>query len=86
MRSCMKEIKGRIEFAVEYKGKTAKDVDILNLECTRELTLLLSGSHEDGRGYGAKVLFPRLAVSYANVGFMEGVKGSSSSIRFPNIS
>ncbi|KAE9399995.1 DNA ligase 4 [Gymnopus androsaceus JB14] len=26
MRSCMKEIKGRIEFAVEYKGKTAKDV------------------------------------------------------------
>ncbi|KAJ7504480.1 DNA ligase IV [Mycena galericulata] len=26
MRACLKEIKGRIEFAVEYRGKTAKDV------------------------------------------------------------
>ncbi|KAG6812748.1 hypothetical protein H0H92_000794 [Tricholoma furcatifolium] len=26
MRNCLKEITGRIEFAVEYKGKTAKDV------------------------------------------------------------
>ncbi|KAJ7155502.1 DNA ligase IV [Mycena crocata] len=26
MRGCLKEIKGRIEFAVEYRGKTAKDV------------------------------------------------------------
>lgn len=26
MRGCLKEIKGRVEFAVEYKGKTAKDV------------------------------------------------------------
>ncbi|KAG5353805.1 hypothetical protein C0989_001922 [Termitomyces sp. Mn162] len=26
MRSCLKEITGRIEFAVEYKGKTAKDI------------------------------------------------------------
>ncbi|KAJ7449621.1 DNA ligase IV [Mycena latifolia] len=26
MRACLKEIKGRIEFAVEYRGRTAKDV------------------------------------------------------------
>ncbi|KAJ7876841.1 DNA ligase IV [Mycena leptocephala] len=26
MRACLKEIKGRIEFATEYRGKTAKDV------------------------------------------------------------
>lgn len=26
MRHCLKEITGRIEFAVEYKGKTAKDI------------------------------------------------------------
>jgi ATP-dependent DNA ligase len=26
MRGCLTEIKGRIEFAVEYRGKTAKDV------------------------------------------------------------
>ncbi|KAJ7077844.1 DNA ligase IV [Mycena belliarum] len=26
MRACLKEIKGRIEFTVEYRGKTAKDV------------------------------------------------------------
>jgi DNA ligase 4 len=26
MQHCLKEIKGRVEFAVEYKGKTAKDV------------------------------------------------------------
>ncbi|KAJ7115869.1 DNA ligase 4 [Mycena epipterygia] len=26
MQACLKEIKGRIEFAVEYRGKTAKDV------------------------------------------------------------
>lgn len=26
MRSCIKEISGRIEFAVEFKGKTAKDI------------------------------------------------------------
>jgi len=26
MRHCLKEITGRIEFAVEYKGRTAKDV------------------------------------------------------------
>lgn len=26
LRSCLKEITGRLEFAVEYKGKTAKDV------------------------------------------------------------
>ncbi|KAF8909386.1 DNA ligase 4 [Gymnopilus junonius] len=26
MRQCLKEITGRIEFAVEYKGKTAKDI------------------------------------------------------------
>ena len=26
LRSCLKEIVGRLEFAVEYKGKTAKDV------------------------------------------------------------
>lgn len=26
LRSCLTEIKGRIEFAVEYKGKTAKDI------------------------------------------------------------
>ncbi|KAG6891545.1 hypothetical protein C0992_004403 [Termitomyces sp. T32_za158] len=26
LRSCLKEITGRIEFAVEYKGKTAKDI------------------------------------------------------------
>jgi ATP-dependent DNA ligase len=26
MRGCLKEITGRIEFAIEFKGKTAKDV------------------------------------------------------------
>jgi DNA ligase-4 len=26
MRHCLKEITGRIEFAVEFKGKTAKDI------------------------------------------------------------
>lgn len=26
MRGCVKEVKGRLEFAMEYKGKTAKDV------------------------------------------------------------
>lgn len=26
MRNCLKEISGRIEFAMEYKGKTAKDI------------------------------------------------------------
>ena len=26
MRSCLKEVQGRIEYAVEYKGKTAKDI------------------------------------------------------------
>ena len=26
MRQCLKEIKGRIEYTVEYKGKTAKDI------------------------------------------------------------
>ncbi|KAF8963440.1 DNA ligase 4 [Flammula alnicola] len=26
MRNCLKEIQGRIEYAVEYKGKTAKDI------------------------------------------------------------
>jgi DNA ligase 4 len=26
MRACLKEIPGRVEFAVEYKGKTANDI------------------------------------------------------------
>lgn len=26
MRNCIKEIAGRIEYAVEYKGRTAKDI------------------------------------------------------------
>lgn len=26
MRSCLKEVPGRIEFAVEWKGKSAKDI------------------------------------------------------------
>lgn len=26
MRNCLTEIKGRIEFAVEFRGKTAKDI------------------------------------------------------------
>ena len=26
MRQCLKEIKGRIEYTAEYKGKTAKDI------------------------------------------------------------
>ena len=26
LKSCMTEVKGRLEFAVEFKGKTAKDV------------------------------------------------------------
>jgi ATP-dependent DNA ligase len=26
MRACLKEIQGRIEYAIEYKGKTAKDI------------------------------------------------------------
>ena len=26
MQSCLKEIQGRFEYAIEYKGKTAKDI------------------------------------------------------------
>jgi DNA ligase-4 len=26
MRSCLKEIPGRVEFAIDFKGKTAKDI------------------------------------------------------------
>ena len=26
MQACLKEIQGRIEYAIEYKGKTAKDI------------------------------------------------------------
>jgi len=26
MKSCLKEIQGRIEFVIEFKGKTAKDI------------------------------------------------------------
>jgi ATP-dependent DNA ligase len=28
MRGCLKEITGRIEFATEFKGKTAKDIRV----------------------------------------------------------